>query len=116
MARILVTGGSGFIGSALVKALLKDGNAVRVLDDNSRGDPRRLAAVQKYIEFVAGDIRDAATVHAAVRGVDEVRHLAFVNATEFFYSAPELVLHVGVKGKVNMIDAGGAANVRRHVL
>ncbi len=116
MARILVTGGSGFIGSALVKALLKDGNAVRVLDDNSRGAPRRLADVQKDIEFIAGDIRDAATVHAAVRGVDEVHHLAFVNGTEFFYSAPELVLDVGVKGMVNVIDACRAANVRRLVL
>jgi nucleoside-diphosphate-sugar epimerase len=114
MARILVTGGSGFIGSALVKAMLKDGNAVRVLDDNSRGAPRRLADIQKDIEFVAGDIRDAATVDAAVRGVDEVHHLAFVNGTEFFYSAPELVLDVGVKGMVNVIapvvDCVAAAN------
>jgi nucleoside-diphosphate-sugar epimerase len=116
MARILVTGGSGFIGSALVKALLKDGNAVRVLDDNSRGALRRLADVQKAIEFVAGDIRDAATVHAAVHGVDEVHHLAFVNGTEFFYSAPELVLDVGVKGMVNIIDACRASNVHRLVL
>ena len=116
MARILVTGGSGFIGSALVKALLKDGNAVRVLDDNSRGAPRRLADIQKDIEFIAGDIRDAATVDAAVRGVDEVHHLAFVNGTEFFYSAPELVLDVGVKGMVNVIDACRASNVRRLVL
>jgi nucleoside-diphosphate-sugar epimerase len=116
MARILVTGGSGFIGSALVKALLKDGNAVRVLDDNSRGALRRLADVQKDIEFIAGDIRDAATVDAAMRGVDEVHHLAFVNGTEFFYSAPELVLDVGVKGMVNVIDACRASNVRRLVL
>ncbi len=116
MARILVTGGSGFIGSALVKALLKDGNAVRVLDDNSRGAPRRLAEVQKDVEFIAGDIRDAAAVHAAVQGMDEVHHLAFVNGTEFFYSAPELVLDVGVKGMVNVIDACRAANVRRLIL
>ena len=116
MARILVTGGSGFIGSALVKALLKDGNAVRVLDDNSRGAPRRLAKVQKDVEFIAGDIRDAAAVHAAAQGMDEVHHLAFVNGTEFFYSAPELVLDVGVKGMVNVIDACRAANVRRLIL
>jgi nucleoside-diphosphate-sugar epimerase len=114
--RILVTGGSGFIGSALVKALLRDGHAVRVLDDNSRGAPRRLADVQDDIEFIAGDIRDAAAVHAAVRGVDEVHHLAFVNGTEFFYSAPELVLDVGVKGMVNVIDACRAAGVGRLVL
>ena len=115
-ARILVTGGSGFIGSALVKALVKAGHAVRVFDDNSRGAPRRLADVASDIEFIAGDIRDAAAVHAATRGVDEVHHLAFVNGTEFFYSAPELVLDVGVKGMVNVIDACRAANVRRLVL
>lgn len=114
--RVLVTGGSGFIGSALVKALVKDGNAVRVLDDNSRGAPRRLSEVRNDIEFVAGDIRDAAAVHAAMRGSDEVHHLAFVNGTEFFYSAPDLVLDVGVKGMVNVLDACRAAGVRRLVL
>jgi nucleoside-diphosphate-sugar epimerase len=116
MARILVTGGSGFIGSALVAALVRAGETVRVLDDNSRGAPRRLAGVAKDIEFIAGDIRDAAAVHAAVRGMDEVHHLAFVNGTEFFYSAPELVLDVGVKGIVNVIDACRASGVRRLVL
>ena len=57
------------------------------------------------IEFIVGDIRDAAAVARAVRGIDEVHHLAFVNGTEFFYSAPELVLDVGVKGMINVIDA-----------
>jgi nucleoside-diphosphate-sugar epimerase len=116
MARILVTGGSGFIGSALVRALVKAGHAVRVLDDNSRGAPRRLAGVETDIEFIAGDIRDPAAVQAAMRGVEEVHHLAFVNGTEFFYSAPELVLDVGVKGMVNVIDACRAAGVRRLIL
>ena len=114
--RILVTGGSGFIGSALVKALVKDGNTVRVLDDNSRGAPRRLEEVKNDIEFIGGDVRDAAAVERAVRGMDEVHHLAFVNGTEFFYSAPELVLDVGVKGMINVIDACRAANVRNLVL
>ena len=114
--RILVTGGSGFIGSALVTALVKDGNAVRVLDDNSRGAPRRLTDVQQDIEFIAGDIRDAAAVQGAVRGMDEVHHLAFVNGTEFFYSAPEFVLDVGVKGMVNVIDACRSAGVGHLVL
>src|SRR6476620_4177379 len=116
VSRILVTGGSGFVGSGLVKALVKAGHGVRVLDDNSRGSPRRLAGVAKDIEFVAGDIRDAAAVHAAVRGMDEVHHLAFVNGTEFFYSAPELVLDVGVKGMINVIDACRATGVRNLIL
>ncbi len=116
MSRILVTGGSGFIGSALVKALVHDGHAVRVLDDNSRGAPRRLADVQQDIEFIAGDIRNAEAVSKAVRGVEEVHHLAFVNGTEFFYSQPDLVLDVGVKGMVNVIDACRAAGVGRLIL
>ena len=105
MSRILVTGGSGFVGSGLVKALVKAGHRVRVLDDNSRGSPRRLAEVVKEIEFVAGDIRNATQVEKAAQGVDEVHHLAFVNGTEFFYSQPDLVLDVGVRGMINVIDA-----------
>jgi nucleoside-diphosphate-sugar epimerase len=104
-ARILVTGGSGFIGSGLVEALVRAGNQVRVLDDNSRGSSRRLKEVAPYIEFVPGDIRDADAVLRAARGMDEVHHLAFINGTEFFYKAPELVLDVGVRGMLNVIDA-----------
>jgi nucleoside-diphosphate-sugar epimerase len=103
--RILVTGGSGFIGSALVKALVSGGNRVRVLDDNSRGDPRRLKDIAGRVEFFHGDVRDADAVSRAVEGMDEVHHLAFVNGTEFFYTAPDLVLDVGVRGMINVIDA-----------
>ena len=114
--RILVTGGSGFIGSALVKALVGRGENVRVLDDNSRGALRRLHEVEREIEFVCGDIRDAAAVDAAMRGIDEVHHLAFINGTATFYSAPDLVLDVGVKGIVNVIDACRRQGVGRLVL
>ena len=114
--RVLVTGGSGFIGSALVKALLRAGETVRVFDDNSRGALRRLQEVEHAIEFVSGDIRDAAAVDAAMRGIDEVHHLAFVNGTATFYSAPDLVLDVGVKGIVNVIDACRRQRVARLVL
>jgi nucleoside-diphosphate-sugar epimerase len=114
--RILVTGGSGFIGSALVKALLGRGAAVRVFDDNSRGAERRVREVERDIEFVCGDIRDAAAVDAAMRGADEVHHLAFVNGTATFYSQPDLVLDVGVKGIVNVIDACRRRGVGRLVL
>ncbi|MGO9449505.1 MAG: NAD-dependent epimerase/dehydratase family protein [Candidatus Binataceae bacterium] len=115
-ARILVTGGSGFIGAALVTRLVREGHIVRVLDDNSRGAPRRLAEVGDAVEFVFGDVRDPATVEAAVRGIEEVHHLAFINGTEFFYSAPDLVLEVGVKGMVNVIDACRRHGVGRLIL
>lgn len=116
MSKVLVTGGSGFIGSGLVKALVHSGAQVRVLDDNSRGSPRRLTEVERDIEFIGGDIRDAAAVDAAAKGVDEVHHLAFVNGTEFFYSQPDLVLDVGVRGMVNVIDACRKQNVGTLIL
>ena len=115
-AKILVTGGSGFIGSGLVKALLRAGAAVRVFDDNSRGHPRRLAEVKDDIEFIAGDIRDAAAVEHAAKGVDEVHHLAFINGTEFFYTQPDLVLDVGVRGMINVIDAARRHGIGKLVL
>ena len=55
--RFLVTGGAGFIGSALVRRLLADGHRVRVLDNGSRGSPRRLANVQADVEYLEGDVR-----------------------------------------------------------
>ena len=51
MKRVLVTGGTGFIGAALVKRLVRDGHEVRVLDDNSRGAPRRLEGFLKDVEI-----------------------------------------------------------------
>jgi nucleoside-diphosphate-sugar epimerase len=101
----LVTGGTGFIGSALVRRLVKDGHTVRVLDNQWRGNAERLSDISGEFEFVEGDIRDAGTVETAVKGVDTVYHLAYVNGTEFFYTKPELVLDVGIKGIVNVIDA-----------
>jgi nucleoside-diphosphate-sugar epimerase len=103
--RYLVTGGAGFIGSAIVRRLLADGESVRVLDDYSRGSPRRLADVSKDIESVSGDVRNSAAVDRACTGVDSIIHLASVNGTEFFYTKPETVLEVGIKGMLNVIDA-----------
>ena len=80
----LVTGGSGFIGSALVIRLLENGYNVRVLDNNSRGRARRLKNVMNDIEFIEGDIRDYKVVSQNCKNVDCVCHLAYVNGTEFF--------------------------------
>src|SRR6266480_3536886 len=103
--RYLVTGASGFIGSALVRALLKNGNDVRALDNESRGSRHRLRDIESQIEWIEGDVRDSSTVTRAVQGVDAVWHLAAINGTEFFYSRPELVLEVAVKGMLNVLDA-----------
>lgn len=109
---MLVTGGTGFIGSALVRALIKDGKKVRILDNQSRGSMRRLESVRDEFEFIEGDIRDQKIVEKACRGIDVVVHLAYINGTEFFYTKPELVLEVGVKGMMNVLDGCLKNNVK----
>ncbi|WP_029460242.1 NAD-dependent epimerase/dehydratase family protein [Solidesulfovibrio alcoholivorans] len=114
--RVLVTGGTGFIGSALVKGLVARGYAVRVLDDDSRGRTGRLADVADAIEMVAADIRDEAAVRKATAGMDAVYHLAFVNGTRFFYEKPALVLDVGVRGALSTLAAVLAEGTPRYIL
>jgi nucleoside-diphosphate-sugar epimerase len=101
----LVTGGTGFIGAGLIKGLLAAGARVRAFDNNSRGSKEKLDREAADAELIVGDIRDRDAVANAIRGVDGVCHLAYINGTEFFYSKPETVLEVAVKGMMNVIDA-----------
>jgi len=102
--RYLVTGGTGFLGSALVRRLVTTGARVRVLDNNSRGRASRLADLEGRFDYVEADVRDPRAVIEACAGVDVVCHLAYVNGTEYFYSKPDLVLDVAIKGMVNVMD------------
>jgi UDP-glucose 4-epimerase len=101
----LVTGGTGFLGGALTRRLVNAGARVRVLDNNSRGRVSRLRDIEGRFEYCEGDIRDQAAVDRACDGIEVVCHLAFINGTEFFYSKPDLVLDVAVKGIVNIIES-----------
>jgi dTDP-glucose 4,6-dehydratase/UDP-glucose 4-epimerase len=105
MKKYLVTGGTGFVGSALVKRLVGEGHFVRILDNNSRGVVSRLGKTARDVEFVEADIRDFDSVCEAGKGIDVLVHLAFINGTEFFYKKPDLVLDVGVRGMLSVIDA-----------
>ncbi|HVT88063.1 MAG TPA: NAD(P)-dependent oxidoreductase [Tepidisphaeraceae bacterium] len=101
----LVTGGTGFIGRGLVKALLAQGAKVRSLDNDSRGSKKSMGEMASQVELITGDIRDPEVVRKAIGGADCVCHLAYINGTEYFYSKPELVLEVAVKGIMNVVDA-----------
>ena len=109
---ILVTGGTGFIGRGVIRALLDAGARVRCFDNDSRGSSARLGEMLQKIEMVHGDIRDASAVRKAMKGIDSIVHLAYVNGTEYFYTKPELILEVAVKGMINVLDAAVAEDVK----
>ena len=112
MKKYLVTGGTGFIGRSLVKALVKRGDQVKSFDDDSRGCKKWLADVADKVEFVTADIRDLDAVTEAASDVDCVCHLAYINGTDAFYKKPEVILDVAVKGMSNVISACIANNVK----
>ena len=101
--RYLVTGGAGFIGSALTRRLLADGHQVTVLDDLSRGRLDRLRGLA--CETVGGDIRDLGVVVTAMQGCDSVIHLAYLQGTQTFYAEPRQVLDVALRGMLNVLAA-----------
>lgn len=113
--RILVTGGAGFIGAHLVRALIKAGNEVSALDDCSRGSFKALS--QMGLSTVWGvDIRDRQGVINSCKGIDEVIHLAYINGTKTFYEHPDLVLDVAVKGITNILEGCRVHGVKRFML
>ena len=114
--KILVTGGAGFMGSALVRKLLVDNHEVRVLDNYQRGNGFRLKDINKEIDFIEGDIRDEKIVEKACKDIDTIFHLAYLNGTEFFYTKPELVLDIAVKGITNIINSAVKNNVSEFFL
>jgi len=104
MKNILITGGTGFIGSAISKALCIRGYNITVFDNNSRGKIQNINNFKK-IKFISGDIRNYKDVYKACNKIDTVIHLAAVNGTRFFYEKPDIVLEVAAKGIINIVDA-----------
>lgn len=102
----LVTGGAGFIGAAIVRKMLSSGHKVKILDNLQRGNVKKFDDLDHEIEFITADIRDTEKVVKASKNCDGIIHLAYVNGTKYFYSKPELVLDIAVKGMQSVIEAG----------
>ena len=117
MANIwLVTGGAGFIGSNLVRALLQDGRRVRVLDNFLTGFRANLADVLADIEFIEGDLREADTCQAACRGAEVVLHQAALPSVPRSMANPRASFENNVLGTFNILMAARDQGVRRVVL
>lgn len=104
MKNVLVTGGTGFLGSNICKYLTQAGYKVTVFDNNFRGKIRRLESIKKNIVFVNGDIQKKEDLKRAIKNIDTVIHLAYINGTRFFYEMPINVLNVGIKGIFNILE------------
>lgn len=108
----LITGGAGFLGSALSNRLARQGHNVRVIDDLSAGDPARLIA---DVHFTRGDVNDRPTLWTLLQDVDCVFHLAAK------VSVPESVLfprdynRTNVSGTVSLLEAARDAHIKRMV-
>lgn len=110
--KILITGGAGFIGSNLAKRLVNDGHTVVVLDSLLRGNKLDKDTYSK-IEFIKGDVRDAATVISASKNCDLIFHLAAVLGVDIVADNPVETMDVEVIGTRNVVEAAFINNVKK---
>lgn len=115
MAKVLVTGGAGFIGSNLTEALLKKGCSVRVLDDFSTGKRENLTFDKEYasLEIIEGDIRHLQTCQKAVEGMEYVFHQGALPSVQRSVEDPETSHAVNAGGTLNILLAARGRGVKR---
>jgi len=115
LARCLVTGGAGFIGSSIVRALLERGDTVRVLDDFSTGKRANLDGVAADVAVFEGSVADAALVAQALEGVECVFHHGALASVPRSIEDPLGTNEANVTGTVRLLAAAREAGVRRVV-
>jgi len=111
--KALVTGGAGFVGSNLVRALLERGDEVRVLDNFSTGSRQNLDGLDVHV--VEGELRSYERVHNAVRGMEVVFHLGALGSVPRSVQDPLTSSAVNVEGTLNVLLAARDEGVRRVV-
>jgi nucleoside-diphosphate-sugar epimerase len=115
MARYLITGGAGFIGSNLTRFLLEKGHDVVVLDNFVTGRRENLAEVADRITIIEGDIRDRQAVDAAMAGCQAVFHEAALGSVPRSMADPFTSHDVNVNGTVTVLEALRASGIKRLV-
>src|SRR6266516_7446775 len=105
--RVLVTGGAGFIGSHLVKRLIRAGEDVTVLDNLSTGRQKKSGhnLLDDPMRLVNGDIRDIENVRSCVKDADRVVHLAAIASVPYSIKKPAETHDVNVEGTLNILKA-----------
>jgi nucleoside-diphosphate-sugar epimerase len=115
MKKYVVTGGAGFIGSALVRTLLNAGGQVAVIDNLLSGHEKNLEEVRDRIKLHVIDIRDGAAIAPVIAGADAVFHLAAIPSVPKSIDEPRPSHDVNINGTFEVLTAAVAGNVRRVV-
>ena len=115
VARFLVTGGAGFIGSNIAEALCARGDSVAILDDFSTGKRENIADLAERAEVIEGSIADLETCRRAVQGADFVLHQAALPSVPRSVEDPLSANAANVTGALNMLVAARDEGVRRFV-
>lgn len=115
MARYLITGGAGFIGSHIVEKLVVDGHDVRVLDNLSTGKRANVDPFAGQIDMIEADLRDAGAVDSAVNGVDYVIHQAALASVPRSIDDPSTTNQVNVQGTLNVLESARQHDVQKVV-
>lgn len=115
MSKFLVTGGAGFIGSHIVRNLVKQGHSVRVLDNFSSGKKENLDGVLDRIELIKQDIRSSDACLKATNSVDFVLHQAALRSVPKSMNNPCEYNEVNIGGTLNMLEASLKNKVKRFV-
>ncbi len=113
MARYLITGGAGFIGSSIAEALLSSGESVVILDDFSSGRRENVEGLPGSWELVEGSIVDPTVVARAMRGVEVVFHEGAIPSVVRSVENPQATMAAGVQGTTVVLDVARHAGVRR---
>ena len=115
MARYLITGIAGFIGSTLAHTLVEQGHEVRGIDNLSTGSLENLAAIRRDISFEKMDLQDLAGVKAACEGADYVLHQGALASVPRSVADPITSHESNINGTLNLLIAARDAKVRRVV-
>lgn len=115
MAKYLVTGGAGFIGSNIVKRLVEEGKEVRVLDNLSTGKRKNIELFMDKVEFVEGDFGDLDVARSAVKGVDYVIHTGAIPSVPRSIDDPVKTNAANITGTLNLLIASRDEKVKRFV-
>ena len=113
---ILVTGGAGFIGSHIARALVAQGKSVRIFDNFSTGKDANLDDLAGRVEVVRGDLRDMKILENALAGVTHVYHQAAVGSVPRSIADPFETQTANVNGTLNLLWKAREAGVRRVVI